>query len=1283
MARDDCDIATRNVDDEAAAMQRAFVDNVDSRLDDFMGTKKESQRWYNSGHKLDKKAAVAWDKLRVLLMDNTTEMAKRLNYAGYDLEDRFKQLQDYIQGYLKVPHLMHDIKNRKISHLRIIAMSKIIGGLIHLQETRLGKALAPRERAFLPVTAFAMRADPFGQLYKYAKAVTQLGEQSRNRTSKFRRRHTTIIDKYREQIDNIVGNHEDIFDSSWVMDGIEVFDTYNNPMIFYGSELRNGEVMHKVRRLDGESTGIEYIDSSSIETPTIRSGIVDLYSTKLLDDLMHGESRKVTWHDEATGDDLEQIGWYSAEFVLRSDEGMLAEGMQEIHTITSDEGTSFNYIMLHDNESQTWKAYVISDTDSAGKTTYYYDALGNRKHTKVDNKNVLRGHSVKDGRFKDAFKDGFYKAEEYKTFGDRFVRNEDPSKHRFMKGQKDRGWYFGRDTKKTYMTNQPKEEIIQSEYLIGQDEKYPNQTELLGTMYELRQLYEDIGKEMALAARIEQHRLEQWLSEDDDGKSKLSKTLELYMGEESATSTLAALKDTLDIGSRVFIDDSGNVSTPNSHFKMIGETGKRGGALYAPTIYEDSQLNAMIDNQITQMESDLANLRSAENPDEDVIKELQNTINKFELTRARRENMEERVADLEAMLDRQSVDGKANLAERAVHTKHRTSWTDPSMRDRSAEVFDKYMHNTFYSIEKNNLMVNMLDTMENVLRSGGFEKDAVGWLINRTKVSFIDPTAKATAFGIDISNQRFADFLNKIPFTGRTWNAQSAGRLILITKALISSALLGSNGALTNRTQITNDIISFGMEKWRKSADALGNPETHSKWMAIIDNAGTDEIISMFMDHMAQTTDLTWRDAGLLKVPGAPVQIPTIKMGRFIKMAMQNRKKFVDEGIPELNDKLSQWENYRFKAQKDKTKRVAELEVELEKALQTATPKHIKSVRKQLKTLQNEENSIHTIKDKRNIRDVREAFIELVLTPRAEGNADVIKARYLRLMGQVSDDRVKKFVAWKLSWWPETFGKSLFTFTGGEQLMRRQTAIMNLMTADEMGLLGSDTGTDRETDHTYIKEDGTKVTVKVESRFLTDEAVRIAREGVNNSMFGMSQVYLGEAFLGLGGHFGLYKAYPLQQMIHDMKQVKLFWAGGDQAQRIKDATAYLLAQGADGSRKYKITDPKLDHEAIAAVRFILTRGAMTAVSIAVGAIPFLRALLRSPFSGQFGHMVRGGENPGLALVGRLLMNGLIWASADDDNFERGDEMVWDIMRMFFPVFLTLPLLWVSQQFFED
>ncbi len=1288
---------TTNSNFEEESMQRAFESDVNLKLDEFMGTQEEAKRWYAEGDKLNKKALASWNELRLSLMNHMTSMARKLGFVDYSVEDKMRQYQDYIQTFLKTPTIMHNTVDRTISARRIIAVNKILNGLIKLHETRLGKALSGIERAYMPVAIFAMRADPFGKLYDYAKRVVSLGETSRNRTSPYRSEYNGLMAKYRDYIDNIVGSHKGMFDKSWAMDGIRVGDNMGKPIVFYGSETREaGEIVHKIKRILGgketlKETPFEYISSNELANVDIGNAIINKYTYEHLDNVMHGETRHVTWQDTPVDEeDRKEIAWYINELThrIKKDEKDkdLGQGMQEIHSMTTKDGWKFRYIMLHDGKK--WNAYIIQHIEPGknGKRVYYYDEFEERKTEGIKDDKKLRGILVgtKEKKFENLFRNGYYKASEYRSFGDRFVRGEN-NKGYFIEGGKDRGWYFGENAKDSYMENQPHKSLAQMKTPVSS----PDRLDLSHMVVGLRGLYDRIGMAISKDAQREQDKMEVWLDEDADGNSKLKTMLTNYMGEEPSTAVLKALQETFDIGNRIWIDNDGNVHTPNSHFKMMGYTDKRGGNIFSPTIYEDADLTFMLRTQRDDMLTDLSKLKdpvTGKVADNNLkkAKELEKMITQFDLTMARREHMDEREKDLEAMLKREEGPrSSVNIAEKAVHTQHRSNWADPSMRSRESDVFDRYVHNTFHSLEKNKLMIGMLDTMENVIKTGEFQADAIDWLINRTRVSFVDPQAMAKVHGIDISNERFAKFLNKLPGSN-TWTARSAMRLITTTKGLITQALLGSAGALNNRTQIINDVISFGVNKWRQSGEALDSTASKAKWMAVIDNAGTDEVINMFMDHMADTVDLTWRDAGTYKIPLLPIQIPTFKFARFLNMTRKSRKSFIENGMPELDKFLNEFEDARYKRTKDKEKRMAEMEEKLERGLKTLTNKERRKIRKNLNELEAEESKYKTEKERRNIKALREAFVDFLLTKKEDNNKEVTAARYTRLMGQVADDRAKKFISWKLGWWPKTYGTEIFTFTGGERLMRRQTAIMALMTADEQGLLGD---SDETTPYTVMDEEtGLSVTTIVHNRFLSPTAVRIAREGVANSMFGMSAVYLGDAFLGLGAHFGLYKAYPLQQMLHDYRQLKLLTSGSmgffDGMDRLRDAASFLIKQGADGRKKYDITQDGPDHDAIAAVRFLLTRVGMTGLTIAAEAVPMFRQFLRSSWSGQIGSMIRGGENPGLAIMFRLLFNLIYFAHADDDNFERSDEMLFDIMRLFLPVFLTWPSMWVYQEFIE-
>ena len=92
------------------------------------------------------------------------------------------------------------------------------------------------------------------------------------------------------------------------------------------------------------------------------------------------------------------------------------------------------------------------------------------------------------------------------------------------------------------------------------------------------------------------------------------------------------------------------------------------------------------------------------------------------------------------------------------------------------------------------------------------------------------------------------------------------------------------------------------------------------------------------------------------------------------------------------------------------------------------------------------------------------------------------------------------------------------------------------------------------------------------------------------------------------------------------------------------------------------------------LRLIGTRVTMSVFSVAVESLGLLKYLGGSTLYKQMSLSIRGGENPALAIAFRVLTNMAIYAMADDDK-KADDGMVrisWDIIRLFLPVFLTLP-----------
>ena len=63
------------------------------------------------------------------------------------------------------------------------------------------------------------------------------------------------------------------------------------------------------------------------------------------------------------------------------------------------------------------------------------------------------------------------------------------------------------------------------------------------------------------------------------------------------------------------------------------------------------------------------------------------------------------------------------------------------------------------------------------------------------------------------------------------WDAETAMRFVNNTKGMLSMGLLGATGALTNRTQIVNNIINYGWSHYREATKQLApGSEDRQKW---------------------------------------------------------------------------------------------------------------------------------------------------------------------------------------------------------------------------------------------------------------------------------------------------------------------------------------------------------------------------------------------------------------------------------------------------------------------
>lgn len=1249
-----CDVISNNIDDSVSRTINAFTFDAESAINDFIGSKHEASLEFNKPGKENSLALKAHGKLHDMLLNRLTENAAAKNYIDYDPSITIDPLKDYVQNM----YSMYGSKQTiiKSGPRRIISASKTIGDLLNLQETRGGKGLNKIERQILPPVAFALSNDKFGYIYKFFKKVVSVTEEYRRKTSKFKARHNSTMSKLMSSIDATLAI-QDIFTEEWVpkgsgIDGLHgLRDRAGNRLIFLGSfRDKSGAVLHNI--IYEETNERKAIEENEIPRSSIIASLLNYYTYDMINDLLDGQMKYVVWDNNPDDEDMLQIqNVYHKINVKRNLEDTelskieLSKGIPEIHEIKYRD-IVYQYIMTKKIDpllggAEVYHAIVTRIKYSDGRIENIYGKKGG-KSKKI---NISM------------FRDGFYRSNNFKTYGKAINKFDELAQY------DESDW-----ADFTFMSQQPHSLVS-----FAPDVVAPTATEIVGehriqynTLWEaisqIRALYDDVFDNSSLLMSEEFKSVNNWFAVDKKGEynniqTMINNAFGVDKGKEIYNSIISTLSSIVNL----HIDDEGSINMPLSTFKRKSNN-------YSPRLYEFSVINDDIVAAMDEIADRIADLSNEEGT-EDRIAEAKEALNDLKITLAF-------VNDNEDMIKEAINTNNLNLLRKNRYSKHRSLWTNPAHRRKDPLAFNDYLDGLFYGIERMSLLASLLNTISNIssTKPVGLES-IIESLVNRTKIGLFDPTSKASIGNIDYSYERVASILNSLPGTNRTWDAKSAMNFITTTRGLISAALLGSSSALVNRTQIANEWIRFGWDAISRATSILDDQddrEPKAKWDAIIEHVGTDEISNMFMDVMAQTGDLRFADAAILKIPGVPFQIPKRALFDIFSMLKRGRKDFSKSSIPVMDEYIRTVEASRLKGINNKAQLIKAKMEAVERGLKNK--QDVKSVKKFLALLNREYNRLTSQKERRNIESLKESFFDLILTSKEDNNYSNLSAKFTKIMGDIGDNRLKRAISWKMSWWFPGFGKELFTFSEGERTMRKQSVVINLLTADAAGILGS---SDKLSDVKYTYNDpmtGKQIIGNIPERFLNNTAVSIARNGVSNTMFGMSMVNLGEAFSGGGSQLFLYKAYPLQQMLHDYRIFKSFKSGNinkyDSITRTYDAFKYLKSK-----EKYDINDKTLDHDAIAVARFIISRGAMSALSIGVESLGILKRFINTPLTeGIFG-MIRGGENPAIGIAMRVLFKLAIFStlSSDDDSDDVAIDIGWQMAFLLFPVFFTLPL----------
>ena len=1235
------------------AKEMAYDNTIQTNLRNVIGNPNDING-YDLGNHSEKKVKEA----RRLHLDTYNKLYNKLWQIGVDSgfsispNMELDKVSDYLQYKLGQPVAVQREGGEApplvtLTPQRMKSVNSAVTKLLKWQKGVSNKIIPGRklpwfERAFTPSVIFGMKFDKLGVWYDYIKAATQLTERSHGTSAEYVKESETLNNKLRANIANVISSQ--LVTEDMVIEGLEV-DIRESGILsrkkvdrvkFLGSfRNANGQVRHTIEDTDGNQTTVP---ESRISRDEIIRGLTEKY-IRFTNDLLHGQTMDIKFvnlDDKVSKSDADKLKFVFQKARMKKTAG---DSSPDMHT-TIWRGVKYTWVSVKDDESgitgkEQYRAYIVKHEVENEKPVFYWFQKG---------KMIYRKKSTKDKKLAnprdiEILRDGFWKSRTEKYHGEKaskHINNRDETVP--INGSIDESFSDFR-----YMENQPNEKIVIGETMGD------TTVDLWSFIRGKRSLYRRIASKFIQMKAQEAEMYQEAMPLITEALQKRYKGSPEEMKEamEKITNFIGANNSYWVSESRDFkgnIIDYG-IHTPNSMFIPKQQN-------YAPRMYEDEVLADMLTDTIDRIK----NRRLAKEMTDEEGAATDLMIESFE-------DMYKMVAYGERDLD-YSLKNRIHFGARTSHLKHRMEWTDGTRRRKDSGVDKDYIQSTFYGLSKNNLMAKLMKTigtMANVSSKKGtddfFSTGHIDYLVERTKMTLNDPKVE-NPMGKWASSGGLAGTLNVLGLGGRNWTEQDAQDLIVTVRAVHTMALLGARGAASNRTQTINDVIKFGWSdtlqayKWIKNEDSTLREQAE----AIIRATGTDQLITAFADIMAPSDDINMGDAGIISF-GIPFLIPTNVMVDFMKMKWYGRDGFLENGVKEVDDFLNSIETNRIER---KNKRFWNM-------------------------LRREETRVGKgFKERRKIEELRKLFVEIMEPAKGEDtekDEEDLRKRFKKLMGDVSETRLKRMVAWKLQYMPPILGglKEFFTYTEGERIMRAVTVIATLLAADRACLLGS---SENMINYEWEDEKGMKHEAMISDRFRTPTAINMARMAVRNSMFGMSREHMGLAFSGFGHGLFQYKEYPLQQHLHDWQIVSSFLEGNKNgkvgwAESVGRLTqeAWKASMRTKNGQKYDISDPEHDPEAASMLRFLGTRMMATTTGVAIESMNLFFKISRvSPVAGFTMQTVRGGENPLIAMAGRALTYALVSMFAHGDNDDEESEfLLWSISRLVLPLWFTLPI----------
>lgn len=1216
----------------------AYSLDLRSKLERLFGSENTVVPKLEKAGRLGKLALSEWRKMKDKLYDRGMRIGSEYNYDifQYDPEVYNHEIIDYLSKRFRMAADPITLW-KKATPRRILAISKSVNAIMSLQETRYGKKIPWFERALFPAVFFAMRFDISGLLYRFIQNSTNIVENARRYAAPYSNAYNDIMSSYRASIrtglENLFDNNggywkaEDIM-VNWIKrEGIKVRNQHNDEVVWYGSIKQDDEVFHEI--YDEESDSLRSVPEADLSRDELITAIYNKYTHELTHHMLSGRIRRVKWIDP---EDLNDPKFLDATYIkekindiFRQMEWRRERGEVPSHRnyyTTEYNGKAYNYVIIKAHYQDFSYAVIVKHSDLEGKNPVKYMHIDKSGQVTSDKRGTKL--STFQAREDNVFRDGFYKSDDYRSFGTYWNEQGEIT-----------GYEMGREfsnLNNVWMPNQPSDALISVKGIVDTAKTglYPGVKPIIldEAITKMRKLYERISKELKDKGKEEQVRVNRWFTGlGPDGQSRIQKALSKHFDVSTMEKLIEELRNQLNIGLRIYWDEDGFAHSINADYSEISE-------YYATRQFDNNDLYEMLTKTIEEFGDRISNTMPKTPVEEKKLK--------FD-----KRLLEEMKQSLSDMFSDDPHRVKANIASQNVFTKHRSIWTDPNKELVDGDIFDKYVNHMFQGFTRSDLMFSALEAIEAASKfspAGTISKDMFEIVSNRIKMAYGDPEVKGGIGKLDYSYSRVASIMNKLPFSHGKHTAASVEQSIRFQRGILTATLLGATGAMRNRTQTINTFIKSGWRITHKAFKMLKDQPDMVK--AIIDNSGIDELTNFWIEMLAAGGNIHMGDAGALKVPFTRyIHIPTRTLTDFWQLVRLDKAKAIKQGHPDIDSALLAMEDSRVD-----------------------------------NLLKREKRRVTSEAEKRNIETLRKLFIELMVTPKLEDNAEnraLLEKRFKALLGEVTNNRMRRMVSWKLTWWWDAFAPEMFTFTESERTMRKHSALVALLVAQEAGQLGE--GELITKTHVDPLTGRTK-SIEVRDIYLTDKAVSIMRNAVYNEMFGMSQVHTGEGMVGFGAHLGLFKSYSYNQMIHD-HEVFASWVSGnmdakDAMNRIFNALAYTTSRAWKGFFKghkysYDVMDKNVDADAIAVLRLMSTRFAISVLAACVESIATMRFMRK--LAGY--NMLIGGENPMFAIAIRVFLNTMLIASLDDDDLFEGKllDVGWDIMRMLMPVIITLPL----------